>query len=280
MRAQSRSGRAEANPRAAGRNRGRALRFAGEPEQVTAGTFEARAERIRDTFASCSHCLKPLSAYDLLVTTRCPNCKRATSGAVTALVSKRFLHFQHLARLVEDVAGEVVECGVGGGKSLFMLALLTEAHIHPRRLWGFDSFQGLPAPGPLDEPESAPERIKAGKYAFRESEVRSHLLTHGISESTLAERFVFVQGYFPASFPEYTGQPIALLHLDVDLYQSYKDCLEWFEPKVAPGGVITFDEYGRSYWPGATRAIDEYYGGTPPGIQKSPYWSRWFVVKR
>ena len=102
---------------------------------------------------------------------------------------------------------------------------------------------------------------------------------YGISQAQLEERFILVKGYFPATFPQYSGDRIALLHLDVDLYQSYKDCLEWFEPKVAPGGVIAFDEYGRRGWVGATRAIDEYFGGPPPGIQKSDKLNRWFLIK-
>jgi hypothetical protein len=57
--------------------------------------------------------------------------------------------------------------------------------------------------------------------------------------------------------------------------------LEWFEPLVLPGGVVAFDEYRHSKWPGATRAIEEYYGGVPPGITPSRHLAgRWFLVKR
>jgi hypothetical protein len=182
--------------------------------------------------------------------------------------------------LVEDVPGDVVECGVGAGKSLAMLGMLTRDQRNPRRLWGFDSFEGLPAPAPEDEPDSAPRKIRAGNFASSEEAVRARMIRYGISEPELARRFVLVPGYFPAAFPQYTGERIALLHLDVDFYQSYKDCLGWFEPKVAPGGVIAFDEYRRSPWIGATRGIEEYYGGPPPGIQKSPTGRRWFLVKQ
>jgi hypothetical protein len=70
------------------------------------------------------------------------------------------------------------------------------------------------------------------------------------------------------------------LHLDVNIYQSYKDCLEYFEPKVAIGGVVAFDEYEKSTWVGATRAIEEYYGGPPPGIRQGEHARRRFVVKQ
>ena len=59
----------------------------------------------------------------------------------------------------------------------------------------------------------------------------------------------------------------SFLHLDVDLYQSYKDCLEFFYPKLLKGGIVTFDEYTVDYelkkkkgwsFSGAKTAIDEF----------------------
>ena len=192
----------------------------------------------------------------------------------------RLRYFQELVELIEDVPGDIVECGVGQANSLFMLGVLTEGRTHARRLWGFDSFQGLPAPGPEDEADRMPGTIKAGRLAFTEDQVRARLMRCGITKGVLERRFVMVKGFFPATFPQYSGEGIALLHLDVDLYRSYKDCLEWFEPMVAPGGVIAFDEYRSPTWFGATRAIEEYFGGEPPGIQKDRKLNRWFMVKR
>jgi O-methyltransferase len=206
-----------------------------------------------------------------------------SSERTTAWAAKRFrrsLHFRHLVGLIEDVPGDLVECGVGAGKSLFLLSAMTEGSKHPRRLWGFDSFQGLPAATSEDEAETMRRELRVGKFSHSEEDVRAYLIGYGLSEATVNERIVLVPGYFPRSFPLYPGGPIALLHLDVDLYQSYKDCLEWFEPMVAQGGVIAFDEYRSANWPGAAKAIDEYYGGSPPDVQQSPHWNRWYLVKR
>ncbi len=194
--------------------------------------------------------------------------------------NKRLAHFRHLVELIDDVPGDIVECGVGSGKTLYMLAALTEHGKQPRRIWGFDSFRGLPPPAPEDRADSAPAKIRAGKYAHSREEIESRLIGYGISRRSLGKRVILVPGYFPAGFPRYSGDPIALLHLDVDLYRSHKDCLEWFEPLVARGGVIAFDEYRNPTWPGATQAIDEHFGDPPPGIQKAADWNRWFLVKR
>ena len=199
--------------------------------------------------------------------------------AYQAKPNKRLAYFRHLVDLIDEVPGDIVECGVGSGKTLYMLAALTETGKRPRRVWGFDSFQGLPPPAPEDRPDTAPRKIRAGKYAHSREEIEARLLAYGISQRSLNERFILVQGFFPAGFERYSGKPIALLHLDVDLYRSHKDCLEWFEPLVAPGGVIAFDEYRNPSWPGATQAIDEYFGDPPPGLRKAPDWNRWFLVR-
>ena len=55
--------------------------------------------------------------------------------------------------------------------------------------------------------------------------------------------------------------------MDVDLYQSHKDCLEFFFPKLKKGGIVTFDDYEKNQirslkkgydWRGANIAIDEF----------------------
>jgi hypothetical protein len=181
---------------------------------------------------------------------------------------RRIRYFQHLVELIDDVPGDIVECGVNKGASLLMLAALTEDGRYPRRVWGFDSFEGLPGRAPQDEPDRKPDLIKAGRLAESEAAVRIRLLRSGISRKEFESRFVLVKGWFPTTFADYADGPIALLHLDVDLYQSYKDCLEWLEPRVAAGGVIAFDEY-EGKWVGARRAIEEYFGGHRRGSRET-----------
>jgi hypothetical protein len=203
--------------------------------------------------------------------------------------------YRKLVDLIADVPGDIVECGVGNGTSLFTLGLLTEDG-RPRRLWGFDSFgEKLPPPQPEDEPDgaSAPasrkakarRKIEAKKTARSESHLRALVLGYRlhsrgrISRRQLRKRFVLVRGLSPAGFREYAGGPIALLHLNLQRYQACKDCLQYFEPKLAPGGVVAFDQYRRPRAIGVTRAIDEYYEGPPPGIRRGEHWKGWVWVK-
>lgn len=52
-----------------------------------------------------------------------------------------------------------------------------------------------------------------------------------------------------------------LVHIDVDIYRSTLDCLEYFGPRLASGGVIVVDDYGAPSCPGVERAIEEYLRG-------------------
>jgi len=57
----------------------------------------------------------------------------------------------------------------------------------------------------------------------------------------------------------------AFVHLDVDLYQSTQDCLEWFYPRMSRGGVIVSHDY-LSATQGVKRVFDEFFADKPEPI--------------
>ncbi len=57
-------------------------------------------------------------------------------------------------------------------------------------------------------------------------------------------------------FPYVQIREIAILHIDADLYESVKLCLEKFYDSVQPGGYIVLDDYGD--WEGCRIATDEF----------------------
>ena len=58
-----------------------------------------------------------------------------------------------------------------------------------------------------------------------------------------------------------TPDPIAVLRLDTDWYESTRHELEHLYPRLSVGGVLIIDDYG--YWQGARKAVDEYFAGGP-----------------
>ena len=118
--------------------------------------------------------------------------------------------------------GLVLEFGVATGRTLNHFArLLPNKTVH-----GFDGFDGLP--------EDWTSRMPKGFFARKNlPRVRSNCeLVVGWFDDTLP-RFV----------PLCRGAPVALLHVDCDLYSSAVTVLNNLKDQIVPGTVIVFDEY-------------------------------------
>jgi O-methyltransferase len=50
---------------------------------------------------------------------------------------------------------------------------------------------------------------------------------------------------------------IAFLHIDVDVYKSARDIFDWAFPRLSPGAIVVFDDYGFDRSPGVTRLCNE-----------------------
>ena len=46
-------------------------------------------------------------------------------------------------------------------------------------------------------------------------------------------------------------------HIDVDVYQSAKDIVDWIWDKMVPGGITVYDDYGFMGCDGITRFVEE-----------------------
>jgi len=200
-------------------------------------------------------------------------------------------HFLYQRRLLETVAtlqGDIVECGVGYGRSLLYWALLTREEGQGRWLWGFDSFEGFPEPSRWDQGLKA---SKKGRWRVDMTEA-ARLLSNSRFDVTMCRSdqmppaggegaVLLVQGFFHESLPRFPERHIALLYIDADLYDSYKDALTWLYPRVVRGGIIAFDEYEQELkWPGAKRAIDEYLGERVRWIQQDRQTGKCYLVKQ
>jgi O-methyltransferase len=183
--------------------------------------------------------------------------ERAISSLILPPLSRdiaKALFLQEMA-LRSPASGVIVECGVATGKSLGILGLVSD-----KKIYAFDSFEGFPKG--TDKDSNSFNSDKKWLYKLMDVDVaRNNIIRMGINPADIHSRIFFVKGFFPESFSGFK-QEVALLHLDVDLYQSYKDCLSHFFPLLRSGGVILFDEYDHAKdlqkWPGAKIAIDEF----------------------
>ena len=74
----------------------------------------------------------------------------------------------------------------------------------------------------------------------------------------------------PAYLEKHPELKISFLNIDVDVYEPTKAVLEHFYPRVSRGGVILLDDYANVF-PGANKAVDEYFKGKDVQIKRLPY---------
>jgi hypothetical protein len=162
----------------------------------------------------------------------------------------RALHQAAKYIVASKLGGDVVECGCARGGSAALIALSLQSLGERRKMWLFDTFEGLPAPS-VNDPDYRIADLFTGTCVGRLDEVREMFRSQGVAEGVS-----FVKGLFQDTLSTAPIGRIALLHIDGDWYESVKVCLETLYDKVVPGGYIQFDDYG--YWKGARRAVDEF----------------------
>lgn len=157
-----------------------------------------------------------------------------------------------------DISGDYAEFGCHGGKTFAFAYRAARRHRRPLRLWGFDSFRGLP---PAAADADAHLRWEAGKLKT------SVALFHRICRANRIPRDAYrvVEGFYEESLPR-AEEPkdICLAYIDCDLYSSTKTVLEWLAPRLKHGMVLAFDDWfcwSATQPAGERKAAHEFFDG-------------------
>jgi len=176
--------------------------------------------------------------------------------------------------LGEGIPGALVECGVFAGAQVAVMAQAAIDHGETeRQVHLFDSFEGIPEAGPQDDeqPGIGPidkslrhgRMVSSGVAVCSLQSVQRNMETFGIP----GEMLVWHKGWFQDTVPEWRDDPIALLRLDGDLYESTLVCLEHLYPSLSPGGVLIVDDYTLG---GCFKAVLDYFGKDMPCFTEVP----------
>ncbi len=165
-------------------------------------------------------------------------------GVLPTLISTdRLCNLIRYSEMVKDIEGDVCEFGVFQGGSLEILA-----KFNPHKnVIGIDSFAGLPVPCEKDNYH------KQGDFSETSYEDLKGYFSIQHRNVTL------LKGFSPDVFNSiHPHKKYCYVHVDVDLYQSVKDAIDYFWPRMVDDGVIIFDDYGWDTTEGAKMAIDEF----------------------
>ncbi|MFO0997586.1 MAG: TylF/MycF/NovP-related O-methyltransferase [Alphaproteobacteria bacterium] len=195
----------------------------------------------------------------------------------------RQLAVYELYKMTLELPGSIAEFGVRNGANFFYLARMMEIFhaaqrhdaISARQLYGFDTFRGFPSIAPQDRSHSSWSEMREGGVACFDREVFFRDLEEFRSASAVGRRLHVVEGdvveTLPAFLESNPGVRFALIYLDMDLYEPTKACLELLAPKLVPGAVVVFDEYGLKEFPGETAAADEFLARHKLGVKHFPW---------
>lgn len=188
----------------------------------------------------------------------------------------RYFRWLYLLEQTRNLEGDIVELGVGPGRFLAYCASWLKATGSPKRYYGYDTFRGFPSVSEKDKENLSPERLKRvrlGNYAFSKARIEKLIRRLGLRNVEL------IEGDFTQTLQEIRLK-ISFLYMDCDLYESYKTGLERLYERVVQGGVILFDEYECvKEWPGARRAVDEFFSDKIEKPERLPFSTSYFVVR-
>ncbi len=166
-----------------------------------------------------------------------------------------------LCRLDEEgIEGAMAECGVWQGH----LSSFVHATAPSRRFYLFDTFRGFPE-----------ENLEAKDTRFTNTSVE--LVKKNIGDLTNVE---LRPGYFPQTAAGLEHERFAFVMLDMDLYQSTIDGLEFFYPRVVSGGYIFLHDFNNPDEPGVKKAVAEFFPGKPERIIELPDYGGCVAVRK
>jgi hypothetical protein len=181
-----------------------------------------------------------------------------------------------LFKMVMDIPGAIIECGVYRGNSLMLymhLSAILEPYAINRSIIGFDTFAGFTSIDQKEDPTDInPKMFSDTDPALIQDMIEANDLVRPVNRIPRCE---LVKGDIALTAPEFvTTRPdlvVAMLILDTDLYESTKVALQTFLPLMPKGGLVVFDEVAYVNFAGETAALKEILDLNKVELKRLPF---------
>lgn len=177
----------------------------------------------------------------------------------TLLSPDRISNLIKFSNYAAPLGGYMAEFGCYRGGSLEILA----KHNPCSNIFGIDSFDGLP---------------KASEHDFHREGDFADVDFHATAGffKIMYPNVRLVKGFSPAVFSFFDAHSnFCFAHIDVDLYQSVLDGLDFFVPRMRNGGIILLDDYKQNSTPGCEKAINDFLSRAEITISHSEELKFW-----
>jgi O-methyltransferase len=148
---------------------------------------------------------------------------------------------------VSHVKGAIVEVGVWRGGTGAIMARRAEQLQIKEPVYLCDTWEGV---------------VKTGAEDPYYHDGKHDDTSEGVVRKLIGEQGLTNVKLLKGIFPDDTGDQVVekklrLVHIDVDIYQSGADVLDWAWPRLSDEGVVVFDDYGCPATPGITQLVNE-----------------------
>jgi hypothetical protein len=145
--------------------------------------------------------------------------------------------------------GHIVEFGSYKGGSAIFMAYLAQRFLGEVNVYGFDTFAGMPTT------DRGIDLHKAGDFQDVDlNGLRQYVMQLGLTH------LHFVQGRFEETAPAtlHAAGPVALVHIDCDIYSAVAYCYDVAKGALVRGGYIVLDDPVTASCLGAFEAMEAY----------------------
>jgi O-methyltransferase len=196
--------------------------------------------------------------------------------AFTMIPEREYIENLRLVTQIEarELPGNVVECGTWRGG---MIAGIADVLGPYRRYYLFDSYEGLPPAREIDGTVAREWQTSGTSPDYHNNCTASEEEARSAMAMSAAKDYQIVKGWFNETLPaRRPSEPIALLRMDADWYESTKCILDNLASLVVPGGMIIVDDYFA--WDGCAQAVNEFAALRKWRIRQSPHADICFIV--
>jgi O-methyltransferase len=167
-------------------------------------------------------------------------------------LARLYMLCQNLKALDERATpGALAELGVYKGNSAKILHLVSPT----RKLYLFDTFEGFDA-GDIN---AETHQLPVSNQAFRDTSLEAVQVFVGVDPN-----IIYCKGRFPeTTIKVEPAEQFALAHIDCDLGKPVTAALEFFYPRMSPGGLIIVHDYSSGWWKDVRPAVDRFMSDKP-----------------
>ncbi len=217
-----------------------------------------------------------LEIHSSIVSQYGPHWHKHSMNTMRVEAASRLIYYQELYKKIINVPGVICEFGVQYGATMSILTNLRsiyEPFNYSRRIYGFDTFEGLAQTSEIDGPLASDGDYSVPR-GFEDTLEEILYLLEADSPVNHIKKFELIKGDVNKTIDVWLKQnPHAIISMcifDMDLYQPTKQVLKKVISRLTKGSVLVFDELNYEAFPGETIAVDEILKLNKIRLQRTP----------